>query len=130
MINQNRLSGAGGAVCGAKRWICLHLALSKAMAAAEIFEVTSTVWLWHGGKAAWVFATIDPGTAMAIRAEAFDRIGGWGSIKVEAMIGETRWRTSLFPHKESGGLLLPLKAEVRRREGIDVGDMITVAMSV
>jgi len=32
-------------------------------------------------------------------------------------IGATRWQTSLFPHRGSGGFILLLKAEVRRREG-------------
>ena len=65
---------------------------------------------------------------MAIRADAFDRMGRWGSVKIIAVIGETRWQTSLFPHKETGGFLLPVKASVRRAESIAEGDDITVRL--
>lgn len=98
----------------------------------EVFVATGTVWRWTTAKApaSWFFLTIDPGTAMAIRAEAFDRIGGWGSIKVQALIGETQWQTSLFPNKDSGGYLLPLKAAVRKAEGLIEGASVTVRIMI
>ena len=49
---------------------------------------------------------------------------GFGSVKVAARIGETRWQTSLFPQK-SGGWFLPVKKPVRLAEGVDYGDQIT-----
>lgn len=97
------------------------------------FEVESEVWLWRPeppAKAAWFFLTIDGQTSAEIRYEALGRTGGFGSIKVAATIGETRWYTSLFPHKASGGFLLPLKAEVRRAEGIAEGDTVAVRVEV
>jgi hypothetical protein len=98
----------------------------------EIFAVTAPLWRWKSATApaSWYFITIDPGTAMAIRAEAYDRMGRWKSVKVSAVIGETRWQTSLFPHKESGGFLLPVKATVRKAEGISEGDEVTVSLEV
>lgn len=100
--------------------------------APEIYEATGTVWRWTtpSAPAAWFFLTIDPGTAAAIRAEAFDRIGGWGSVKVTAQIGATRWQTSLFPNKETRGYLLPLKAAVRKAEGLSEGDAATVRLEI
>ena len=38
--------------------------------------------------------------------------GGWGSVKVEATIGETTWNTSLFL-SDAGTYLLPVKQPVR-----------------
>jgi hypothetical protein len=100
--------------------------------AAEIFVVTAPLWKWKSATApaSWYFVTIDPGTAMAIRAEMFDQLGRWGSVKVSAEIGNTRWQTSLFPHKESGGFILPMKATVRKAEGIVEGDEVTVSLHV
>lgn len=74
--------------------------------------------------------TIDPQTSVEIRYEALGRTGGFGSIKVAATIGETRWNTSLFPHKTSGGFILPLKADVRQNEGLAEGDHVTVRLEV
>lgn len=100
---------------------------------STIFEATGPVWLWTPdppAKASWHFITIDPQTSVEIRYEALGRTGGFGSIKVTATIGETRWHTSLFPHKTSGGFILPLKADVRRNEGLAEGDQVTVRLEV
>ena len=100
---------------------------------SSIFEATGPVWLWTApapAKGSWHFLTIDPQTSVEIRYEALGRTGGFGSIKVTVTIGETRWYTSLFPHKSSGGFLLPLKSDVRRREGLAEGDTVTVRLEV
>lgn len=99
----------------------------------SIFETTGPVWLWTAAppaKGSWHFLTIDPQTSVEIRYEALGRTGGFGSIKVGVTIGATRWYTSLFPHKTSGGFLLPLKADVRRAEGLAEGDTVTVRLEV
>jgi Domain of unknown function (DUF1905) len=91
------------------------------------------LWRWQPNppaKAAWFFMTIDGQTAAEIRYEALGRMGGFGSIKVAVTIGETRWYTSLFPHKESGGFLLPVKATIRAAEGLFEGDDLTVTLEV
>jgi hypothetical protein len=49
-------------------------------------------------------------------------------IPVTARIGETRWRTSLFP--KDGQYIVPVKASVQRAEGLDVGDVVTVGLVV
>lgn len=100
---------------------------------STVFEATGPVWIWTAAppaKGAWHFMTIDPQTAVEIRYEALGRTGGFGSVKVTATIGGTRWHTSLFPHKTSGGFLLPLKADVRRAEAVGDGDMVTVRLEV
>lgn len=103
------------------------------MDAREIFEATGPIWQWRPAKpeaASWYFLTVDAQTAAEIRYAALGRIASFGSIRVTATIGGTTWQTSLFPHKESGGLLLPLKAEVRRREGLVPGNDATVRIEV
>ena len=56
--------------------------------------------------------------------------GGFGSVRVEATIGDVTWTTSLFPDSRSGGYILPLKADVRRRAGIAGGDEVTVILKL
>ena len=98
------------------------------------FEFTGTVWLWRTTKkpsaTGWYFLTVEGQIAAEIRYAALGRTGGFGSIRVTATIGDTSWQTSLFPHRETGGLLLPLKAEVRRHEGIEAGCGVTVRLAV
>lgn len=93
-----------------------------------------SIWLWRSKDpnttAAWHFVTIQGPPADAIRAAARGLTGGFGSIKVEAAIDDTRWKTSLFPHKETGGYFLPVKADVRRKAGVGEGDQIAVSIMV
>jgi hypothetical protein len=49
-------------------------------------------------------------------------------IPVTARIGRTRWTTSLWPKGER--YIVPVKAEVRRAEGLLVGDTVTVRLVV
>lgn len=98
------------------------------------FTTTGPVWIWRAANpdtpAAWHFMTVDGQTSAEIRYATLGRTGGFGSVKVTARIGETVWRTSLFPSKELGGFLLPVKADVRKREGIVAGQDVTVELEV
>ena len=49
---------------------------------------------------------------------------GWGSLKVEARIGTTVWRTSIFPDKKNGTFELPLKLLVRQKNDLKVGSIV------
>ena len=102
------------------------------VAADDIVEATGEVWQWRASAApgGWFFLTIEGQAAAEVRYAALGRTGGFGSVKVTARIGGTEWQTSLFPHRESGGFLLPLKAEVRRREAIEAGQRVTVRLAV
>ena len=55
---------------------------------------------------------------------------GWGSIPIIATIGKTAWKTSIFPDKQSGGYLLPLKAGVRKNEQIFSDDSISFSLTI
>jgi len=53
---------------------------------------------------------------------------GWGMIPVEARVGSTDFATSLFA--KDGGYVVPLKADVRRAEGINVGDTVIIRLGI
>ena len=61
---------------------------------------------------------------------AMGRTGGFGSVKVRATIGDTTWETSLFPYKEVAGFALPVKAAVRKAEGLAVGDEVALTLRI
>lgn len=98
------------------------------------WTVRGAVWLWRASegsaaKGSWFFLTIDGETAQAIRANAVNA-AAWGSVYVEATIGNTTWRTSLFPSKQAGGWLLPLKAAVRKAEKIVEGSEVEAVLAL
>ena len=96
-----------------------------------MITVTSLLWIWKGSDAAgrWYFITVPEERSDEIRAHAFGNPRGFGSVKVEARIGDITWRTSVFP-LNSGGYLLPVKAEVRRKAAISAGDEVTVELEL
>lgn len=52
----------------------------------------------------------------------------WGVVPVTARVGETSFTTSMFPRE--GTWFLPLKDAVRRAEGVGLGDLVDVRLSV
>ena len=65
------------------------------------------------------------GTAIMRKLEGGAR--GFGSLKVSVMIGATTFKTSVFPSKETGWLL-PIKASVRKAEGLTEGEAVELAL--
>jgi hypothetical protein len=53
---------------------------------------------------------------------------GWGMVPVTVVVGRTTWTTSLWPKDE--GYVLPVKAAVRRAEGLELGDPVVVRLTV
>ncbi len=110
------------------------------VSAAEFdqIEAEAILWRWSGvsSAGAWYFLTIEGAPADAIRIAALtgqwidSGKGGFGSAKVTATIGETGWRTSVFPHKASGGWVLPVKKAVRQAEGLGEGDRVRVRLAL
>jgi hypothetical protein len=95
-----------------------------------MITVTSLLWIWKGEAAGrWHFITVPDEQSDEIRAHAFGSPRGFGSVKVEARIGDVAWRTSVFP-LNSGGYLLPVKKEVRSRAEIGAGDEVTVELEL
>lgn len=95
-----------------------------------MINVTAPIWLWSGGQGSWHFVTIREDEAAEIRAHGFGgERRGFGSVRVEASIAGVTWRTSVFPQK-SGGYILPVKAEVRRRAGVSAGDTVTIGLEL
>lgn len=100
----------------------------------EDYTFSGKVWIWQastGDKPVrWFFVTVAGQTAAEIKLASLGLTAGFGSLPVRATIGTTTWRTSIFPHRESGGWLLPLKAAVRKSEGFGEGDEIEVTLEL
>ena len=112
------------------------MTLRQAQGEREIVIHSGPLWRWSGasGTGTWHFLTLDgeagealSGTALMRKLEGMSR--GWGSLKVAATIGESRWSTSVFPAKETGWFL-PVKASVRKAEGLVEGDIVEVSLEL
>ncbi len=111
--------------------------LGESLPEGGSWTFTGPIWVWRGAakdgtppKTAWHFLTIDGEVAESIRAAAPGRTAAWGSVYVRATIGATQWRTSVFPSKNVGGYVLPVKASVRKAEKLSEGDEVTLLLTV
>jgi hypothetical protein len=92
------------------------------------YEFTTRLWRW-AGPSAWHFLTLPTAAADEIR---FFNGSAKGFMPVACMatIGETTWKTSVFPDAKHGSYLLAVKAEVRKKENLRVDDEVTVKLAV
>lgn len=91
--------------------------------AAEVFAWTD------GPGPSWRFAQLPVDVADEMRSVA-GPTRGFGSLRVQATVGDTSWQTSVFPDKSSGSFLLPVKQAVRRSESIADGDMVELTLTL
>jgi hypothetical protein len=96
---------------------------------AKRYRLKGKVWLWPGEVAAWHFVHLEKKLAGQLK-EKYGRQNAWSSIRVKVGIGRTTWQTSIFWDTRSGTYLLPLKAQVRRAEGIIADDEIIFTLEV
>lgn len=95
----------------------------------ERFEFEGELWEWDG-PAAWHFVALPPDLAELIRETRPGPRRGFGSVRVEVVVGGVSWRTSIFPDSGRGTYLLPVKQEIRRKLDLADGSVITVDLTL
>jgi hypothetical protein len=93
------------------------------------YQFKAKVWEYQG-TGTWHFVTLPQEMGAEIKQLFGLPRHGWGSIPVEVTIGISTWKTSIFPDKESGSYLLPIKSVVRKAEGMTKGDEVMVLIRV
>jgi hypothetical protein len=91
-----------------------------------VFEFTSELWLYPG-EAGWYFVTLPAEVADDIDAMVGDR-AGFGSIPVEVTVGDSTWKTSVFPDKHSASFVLPVKKVIRQQEHLEADSPVTIRL--
>ena len=99
--------------------------------------VTATLPLkrWQGDKAVYHLVSFTGAEAEALAEHAlmhrleFGRQRGFGSVKVEAQIGSTRWKSSVFPQDKQAEWILLVSKKVMKAEDLAPGEEIEVSVS-
>jgi len=78
----------------------------------------------------WIFALLPKELAMEIRHNFKFLEEGWGRMKVTAKIGNSEWKTSIWFDTKKGTYLLPLKAEIRKKQNIRLDKDVEVLIWV
>ena len=82
---------------------------------------------WRG-PAPFLFVAVPADISAEIKSVSRQATYGWGVIPVEACIGETVYKTSLFP--KDGRYLVPVKVVVQRAEKVELGDTVHVSLQI
>lgn len=85
------------------------------------------IWVWRG-PAPFYFVTVPEAETAELKEILRMVTYGWGMIPVTVCLGKTEWTTSLWP--KDGRYIVPLKARVRKAEGVDEGDEVTIRLGV
>jgi len=85
------------------------------------------IFIWKG-PAPWFFVPVPAEQSRDLKAISGIVTYGWGVIPVHVRIGNTEWTTSLFP--KDNLYLVPIKANVRKAENLEEGDVITIRLEV
>jgi Domain of unknown function (DUF1905) len=98
------------------------------------FTFTEKCWLWTAeNQVSWHFVNVPKNHSEEIKFFTENHFGkrrGWGSVRVTVTIGSSEWKTSIFPSKSLDAYLLPIKADVRKKEKILVDNMVEVTLNI
>ncbi len=93
------------------------------------FQFEGEVWFYTNPNAVY-FVSL-PGE---MSADILDLVGislnPWGTVPVDATIGTFTWVSSMFPRKDRQCYDLPLNAKVRKRTGLQGGDIVSVTIEI
>jgi len=93
------------------------------------FSFEAELYEWDGPQP-WVFAAL-PVDLSDVIDEVHPPTGrGFGSRRVEVVLGGQVWRTSIFPDSKHGTYVIPVKKEIRRKAGVSEGDRVEIELSV
>lgn len=100
------------------------------MAAHKIeFRFSAEPWQYTGAGG-WIFASLPKELSDEIRQHFKGEEEGWGRMTVMAKLGSTEWKTAIWFDTKADTYLLPLKADVRKKEKVALGKKIEVALFI
>lgn len=93
------------------------------------YEFSALTWQ-HAAPGGWYFVTLPVDVSTEIRRHFKWQEEGWGHLKVLAKIGSSEWETAIWFDSKHSSYLLPLKAAIRKKEGIDLNQSVQITLLV
>jgi hypothetical protein len=90
-------------------------------------EFKGEIIYWRG-PAPYLFVAVPEEPSRDLKAISTMVTYGWGVIPVHVRIGETEWKTSLFP--KEGRYLVPIRMSVQKSENLKVGDNVVIQLEI
>jgi len=91
------------------------------------YEFSAKIWQ-HSAQGGWYFVSLPIELSDEIRENLKWREEGWGRLKVSVKIGNSEWNTAIWFDTKYHTYLLPIKAEIRRKEKIELNQLIDLSI--
>jgi hypothetical protein len=83
------------------------------------YEFRSKLWRYTG-PSGWHFVSLPVKLSKEIRSSLKSEEEGWGRLKATAKVGSSEWKTAIWFDTKMNTYLLPLKAEIRKKENLEI----------
>jgi hypothetical protein len=91
------------------------------------YSFTATVWRYSGING-WYFVSLPIEISSEIREHLKFQEEGWGRMKASAAIGNSQWDTAIWFDSKQKTYLLALKADVRKKENLEIDSLAEVTI--
>ena len=83
------------------------------------YEFTTKPWKYTA-PGGWHFVSFPIELATEIRSTLKSEEEGWGRLTATAKIGNSEWKTAIWFDTKLKTYLLPLKADIRKKENLEI----------
>lgn len=93
------------------------------------YQFSGTLWR-YAGAGGWHFISLPQPISAEIRELLKAEEEGWGRLPATARIGQTTWPTAIWFDSKSQTYLLPVKADIRKKEKMETENPIDAVLWV
>jgi hypothetical protein len=88
------------------------------------YEFSAMLWQHNAPSGGWHFVSLPGELAKEIREFLKSEEEGWGRLRATVKVGNTEWKSAIWFDSKQNTYLLPIKAEIRKKEDLKVGDNV------
>jgi len=93
------------------------------------YPFSAKIWR-YAGPAGWYFVSLPTDLSLEIRQHLGWQEEGWGRLKAAAKIGRSEWKTAIWFDTKLNTYVLPIKADIRKKEKLEAEMEIKVTVWV
>ncbi|WGL59796.1 DUF1905 domain-containing protein [Pigmentibacter sp. JX0631] len=105
--------------------------INKKMSSKKVLQYSFESKLWkYKGEKGWYFLTLSKELSRLIKKNHFSSEEGWGRLRVTCNMGRSVWSTAIWYDSKFEAYLLPIKIAVRKKEGVEEGDILKCSLKI
>ncbi len=94
-----------------------------------MYQFNAEVWR-HNSSGGWHIVSVPVSISKEIRSLFGDYEEGWGRLRATVTIGASTWESAVWFDTKQASYLLPLKADIRKKEEITIGMNLEITLKI